>query len=146
MFGLKYKNKLLTIKNMLFVVHSPAQFCAAMIHRGEIVRKAVQESGISVSHLIEKIRLSRSQMYADFANPEMSFDRILAIGKVIHHDFSSDFKDLPHGLVEAVSGAPVPSATLLQECQSKIVSLQDQLIQALRVIDKYKNKYGPEPA
>jgi hypothetical protein len=117
-----------------------------MIHRGEIVRKAVQESGITVSHLVEKLRLSRSQMYLDFANPEMSFDRILAIGKIIRHDFSADFKDLPSGLVEAVSGAPVPSAHLLQDCQKKIVSLQEELISALRTISKYKDKYGPEPA
>jgi hypothetical protein len=123
-----------------------AQFCATMSSRGEIVKKVVVESGFTISRLAARLGISRTQLYADFTNPEMSFDRILAIGRILHHDFSKDFKELPDTLVELFNGTPAPTASQLQECQSKVVALQDRLIDALDTIARYREKYGPEPA
>jgi hypothetical protein len=131
-----------------FVNHtgqSAAQFCRTMASRGEIVKKVVSESGRSVTWLSEKIRISRSQLYHDFANPEMSFDRILAIGKALEYDFSKDFKDLPTGIVSLVNEEPAPYVVELKDCQGKLLNTQTQLIEALQQLQRYQNKYGPVP-
>jgi hypothetical protein len=122
------------------------QFCRTMASRGEIVKKVVQESGFSISRLAEKIKISRAQLYLDFANPEMSYDRILAIGKVLKHDFSQDFKDIPTDLVSLVNEDPSVYKSALQDCQNRLMNVQDQLITALQQLDRYKQRYGPDPA
>jgi hypothetical protein len=122
------------------------QFCPTMASRGEIVKKVVQESGLSISGLAKKINISRAQLYLDFGNPEMSFDRILAIGKVLKHDFSNDFKEIPADLVSLVNDAPNPYRGALNECQDRLLSVQDQLIKALQLLDRYREKYGSDPA
>ena len=124
--------------------HFTGQFCRTMASRGEIVQQVVRESGFSVTRLAQKINISRAQLYLDFANPEMSFDRILAIGKVLRHDFSQEFKDLSPELVNLVNEEPGLYVRQLQECQGRLLSLQDQLIDALRTIDRYKQRYGPD--
>jgi hypothetical protein len=125
---------------------SIGQFCPTMASRGEIVKKVVQESGISISALAQKINISRAQLYLDFANPQMSFDRILAIGKVLKHDFSEEFKDLSSGLISLVNEEPGPYVQALQDCRGQLVDVQAQLIKAMRSLAHYREKYGPEPA
>jgi plasmid maintenance system antidote protein VapI len=123
-----------------------SQFCTAMDSRGEIVKQVVSKSGVTITRLAEKLNISRTQLYADFSNPEMSFDRILAIGKILRHDFSKDFKALPPALVEMVNGVEAPTASQLQECQSKLVSVQERLIDAMTENARYRALYGPIPA
>ena len=123
---------------------SIAEFCRTMASRGEIVKKVIQESGFSVTRVAEKIRISRAQLYIDFANPEMSFDRILAIGKVLNHDFSQEFKDLSPGLVSLVNEEPVPFAAALNECRDKLLETQAQLITTMLELSQYKQRYGPD--
>lgn len=125
---------------------SVAEFCRTMASRGEIVRKVIQESGYSVTRMAEKIRISRAQLYLDFNNPEMSFDRILAIGKVLNHDFSAEFKDLSPGLVSLVNEDPAPFAAALSECRDKLLETQAQLINTMVELNQYKQKYGPDLA
>lgn len=60
-----------------------------MIHRGEIVEKAVRESGYSITKLADRLGKSRRHIYNLFANPELPVETILEIGKIIHYDFSS---------------------------------------------------------
>lgn len=116
-----------------------------MASRGEIVKKVVQESGLSISRLAQKINISRAQLYLDFANPEMSWDRILAIGKVLKHDFSEEFKDLTGTLVSLVNEEPGAYVRELQDCRGQLVQIQSELIQAMKSLAHYREKYGPEP-
>jgi hypothetical protein len=141
-------NKINTITSIVaaFPEHMAVQFCSRMISRGEIVKRVVQESGLPVTRLAQRLGISRGVLYNDFDNPQMSFDRILAIGKIIGHDFSQHFRDLPAALVEAVNGAAAPTVLQLQECQSKLLTTQEKLIEALQIIDRYRVKYGPETA
>lgn len=125
---------------------SLADFCRTMASRGEIVKKVIQDSGFSVTRVAEKIRISRAQLYIDFANPEMSFDRILAIGKVLNHDFSQEFKDLSPGLVSLVNEEGAPYAAALNECRDKLLDTQEKLITAMQELNQYRQKYGPDPS
>lgn len=65
-----------------------------MQHKGEIVEKAVRESGIPISKVAKTLGKSRRWMYHTFESNNISIDVILEIGKIIHHDFSKDIKGL----------------------------------------------------
>src|SRR3989344_3069710 len=65
-----------------------------MTHRGEIVAAAVRLSGIKITDLAKRLKKSRKWVYDCFDNKSLSFDVILAVGKIIHHDFSKEFPQL----------------------------------------------------
>jgi hypothetical protein len=65
-----------------------------MQHRGEIVEKAVRESGFQISELARRMKKSRRHIYNLFENPHLSLDEILQIGKIIHYDFSTIFTEV----------------------------------------------------
>ena len=65
-----------------------------MQHKGEILEKAVRESGMPLTKLTKKLSKSRRWIYNAFENPNVSIDYILEIGKIIHHDFSEDIEEV----------------------------------------------------
>ena len=65
-----------------------------MQHKGEIVEKAVRQSGLPLTQLAKRMGKSRRWLYNAFDNPTLSIDLILNIGKIIHYDFSNDIDDL----------------------------------------------------
>ena len=65
-----------------------------MEHRGEIVEKAVRQSGYSITKLSIKMKKSRRWVYNTFENSQLSIDKILEIGKIINHDFSKEIKEI----------------------------------------------------
>lgn len=110
-----------------------------MLHRGEIVRKAIYESGITITEVAKCIGKSRRWMYLMFENNNVPLDLILEIGRIIHHDFSHDFKELRNSVYE--NNVPEakyiknePSAAywkdkylrLLEEYNELLKSLNDQ--------------------
>ena len=65
-----------------------------MQHKGEIIEKAVRESGFSITRLASRMGKSRRWVYQIFESPTVPVDYILAIGKIIHYDFTEDVKEL----------------------------------------------------
>lgn len=65
-----------------------------MQHKGEVIQKAVKESGYSITRLAVKLGKSRRWVYQIFEKPNVSLEYILQIGRAIHHDFSNDIKGL----------------------------------------------------
>lgn len=65
-----------------------------MVHKGEIIEKAVRGSGISITELGKRIGKSRRHIYNIFNSTSVNWEMILKIGKAIHYDFTKDFKDL----------------------------------------------------
>jgi len=65
-----------------------------MQHRGEIIRKAVTGSGISITVLAKRLNKSRRTIYNIFDSNNVSLELILEIGRIIHHDFSAQIKEL----------------------------------------------------
>ncbi len=63
-------------------------------HKGEIVEKAVRESGYSITRLAKKLGKSRRWVYQIFDKPNVPINYIIEIGKAIHHDFSAEIKEL----------------------------------------------------
>lgn len=129
------KYKILACKTASSTAQMAAQFCAAMESRGEVVRKVIKESGLTITRIAAAIHISRTQLYDDFSNPEMSFDRILAIGRVLKYDFSRHFRELMNKVdPRADSDEAVP--------MSKLVECQNKLITAMELLDRYRIKYG----
>jgi predicted transcriptional regulator len=65
-----------------------------MQHKGEIIEKAVRESGFSITRLAERMGKSRRWVYQIFESQSVPVDYILAIGKIIHHDFTEEIEEL----------------------------------------------------
>lgn len=65
-----------------------------MQHRGEIIEKAVRESGFPISELARRMKKSRRTIYNLFENPHVSIEEVLQIGKIIHYDFSHLFTEV----------------------------------------------------
>ena len=65
-----------------------------MQHRGEIIKKAIYQSGMSITLIAKKIGKSRRWMYQMFENNNVSLDLILEIGDVIHYDFSDEIREI----------------------------------------------------
>jgi hypothetical protein len=65
-----------------------------MQHRGEIIEKAVRESGFPIAELARRMKKSRRTIYNLFENPHLSIEEVLQIGKIIHHDFNSVFTEV----------------------------------------------------
>jgi predicted transcriptional regulator len=65
-----------------------------MQHRGEIVKKAIDESGYKKAELARQLRVERKTLYNYFDRADLAIDTILKIGKLIHHDFSDEINEL----------------------------------------------------
>ncbi len=65
-----------------------------MQHKGEIVEKAVRQSGLPLTQLAKRMGKSRRWLYNAFDNPSLSIEHILQIGSIIHYNFSNDVHDL----------------------------------------------------
>lgn len=65
-----------------------------MQHKGEIIEKAIRESGFSITRLAKMMGKSRRWVYQIFESPSVPVDYILAIGKIIHHDFTEEIEEL----------------------------------------------------
>jgi predicted transcriptional regulator len=64
-----------------------------MQHRGEIIRKAVYNSGLTITEIAKSIGKSRKWMYLMFENSNVSLDLVLKIGKIIRYDFAGEVKE-----------------------------------------------------
>ncbi len=78
------------MRNINSIIYS---IIARMQHRGEIVKKAIHQSGFSITKLADRIGKSRRWMYQMFENRNVSLDLILEIGKIIHYDFTDEIKE-----------------------------------------------------
>lgn len=69
------------------------EFCI-MVHRGEILKQAILDSGFSISLVAKRLGKSRRFMYDLFENPQVPIDHLLQIGKIISYDFSSQISEI----------------------------------------------------
>jgi predicted transcriptional regulator len=65
-----------------------------MIHKGEIIEKAVRKTGYPITLLAKRLGKSRRHVYNLFSNRDVSIEVILEIGKIIQYDFSEDINGL----------------------------------------------------
>ncbi|GAB3233220.1 hypothetical protein GCM10027346_21040 [Hymenobacter seoulensis] len=92
-----------------------------MVHRGEIVAKAVQQSGIKLTKLHTTLGISRPTLYRRFEDPKLDFDFIQKVGDIIMHDFSEDFRELKRNA--PIAQEPIVAYHLdgLDDCKDKLL-------------------------
>lgn len=110
-----------------------------MQHRGEIVKKAVHQSGYSVTKLAQKLGKSRRWMYQMFENNNVSLEVIIKIGTIINYDFSSEIPMLKNSFKEV----PTHSYNNLPEntvdyWKNKYLVLLEEYNQLLKSLDQAK--------
>jgi hypothetical protein len=70
------------------------------VHAGQLLRKAITDSGVKIAELAKKIGRSRRCIYLMFDKQDVPLHYLLQIGKIINHDFfletNSDHNNIPH--------------------------------------------------
>lgn len=97
-----------------------------MIHRGEILEKAVRNSGYTISFIAKKIHYNRKSMYDFFENALLPLDILIRIGSVINHDFSMSIPELNY----------IPGRPEVNECE-----LSTKIREVSNEKDNWKEKY-----
>jgi plasmid maintenance system antidote protein VapI len=65
-----------------------------MVHKGEIIKEAVNQSGVSITQVAKGMGVTRKTIYNIFDRIDVDNDTILKIGRIIHYDFSIKFPKL----------------------------------------------------
>jgi hypothetical protein len=108
-----------------------------MKHRGEIVEKAVRESGYSITKLAERLGISRRHIYNLFDNAKIDWDTVSLIGTIIRYDFSKDFTELQAGnfasepLVSYTAGEKGKGKPGLKQLQMEVTYWKHKYIELL---------------
>jgi hypothetical protein len=78
---------------MALLIYTSLLRFATMQHRGEILEKAIRQSGVPITRIVKKLSKSRRWLYNQFTRQDVSLDVFLEIGKLIHHNFSQDLNE-----------------------------------------------------
>ncbi|TWR28835.1 TetR/AcrR family transcriptional regulator [Mucilaginibacter pallidiroseus] len=62
-------------------------------HNGQITEYLVRKNGFSITELAQALNVNRRSIYNYFQNKHLKYEVILKIGRVIRHDFSSEFPE-----------------------------------------------------
>jgi len=65
-----------------------------LIHKGEILEKAVRKTEFPIKLLAKRLGKSRRHIYHLFERREISIEVLIQVGKIIQYDFSDDFAEL----------------------------------------------------
>lgn len=104
-------------------------------HKGEILKRVLDERGVSITWLAEKINKTPRSLYNWFENPFVSIDKFIEIGKVINYDFSNDLPELSSIVSEP--GAHYSKSILTsEEANARYFNLLDKYT---RLLEDYKN-------
>lgn len=79
-----------------------------MPHRGEVVRKILDDLDVNKTHLAKKIGVHRDTINNWSKEPNLSFEKIRKIGNAIDYDFSRDFPDYPYSSPPGVEESSTP--------------------------------------
>ena len=71
-----------------------------MVHKGEIIKEAIEESGVKKSRIAHEMGISRGTLYNIFERMDVDNDTILKIGAIIHYDFTEKFPKLKNNKTE----------------------------------------------
>jgi hypothetical protein len=64
--------------------------------RGQVLAAVVEASGMKKEEVASRAGYSRSAYYKHIENPHLDYHILMAYGKVLNHDFTETFPDMPH--------------------------------------------------
>lgn len=114
-----------------------------MQHKGEIIEKAIRQSGYSITKLSKRLGKSARWMYYMFESSNVPIDYILEIGDIIHYDFSDEIKELKKYKLLAqkqelqdFKSAYEPGKETLEYWKNKYLKLLEEHNQLLKQLTK----------
>jgi predicted transcriptional regulator len=108
------------------------------MHRGEILKKAIQRSPYSITTIAKRLGKVRETLYNWFENPDLDIERMLEIGQIIGYDFSHDLEsDL---LQLKVLSEPKSDYGKLQKCEVELKECMRKMIDLLSENNRLKDK------
>lgn len=128
-----------------------------MPHQGQILQEAIKSSGISITHLVEELGITRPTIYRKFKETTIDYNFVKQVGEIIGHDFSEDFTLLQQSslpFVQSVARTPasVTVASRVTQPQNtdndagkQLLALQTKYITLLEAYNALLLKvYGPK--
>ncbi|RNI27625.1 hypothetical protein EFA69_16030 [Rufibacter immobilis] len=105
----------------------------AMDHKGEILEKAVRESGIRIADLAKKLRISRGTLYNRFEEYNLDWSFMSEVGKIINKDFSYLFTDIPKSVSNLNNDVQdnAQEFKTLSDCTKELLATQRKYIALL---------------
>ncbi len=94
------------------------------LHKGNILEKAVRQSGYPITKVAERLSITRATLYNKFREPNLPASFLIGVGEAIYYDFSVDFPELSKDIQK------------IKENRSKNV---DDVVELLKLQKKYSN-------
>ena len=114
-----------------------------MKHKGQIVERAVRQSGYSITRVAKKLGISRNTLYNRFGNPNLGYRFIMEIGNLIHYDFTLEFPAIK-AETEASGERLIPTidkgAAELLRVEGKYIRLLERYTKLLGILVKIANE------
>ena len=112
-------------------------------HIGKIINQAIKNSGYSVTYISKKLGINRGCLYNKLKLPNLPFEFIIQIGKIIRYDFS---KHVPH-ISEYIEKKRMASITNIDNYlkdinNTKYNNLQNQYNSLLNFMTLLANEYN----
>ncbi|AMR30494.1 hypothetical protein A0256_03180 [Mucilaginibacter sp. PAMC 26640] len=96
-------------------------------HHGQIIEYAVRRAGYNLSELAKALGVNRRTLYNWFQMPRLRPDLIYRIGKIVRHDFSTDFPELLTSDLVASASPRIQESILNDEIwKDKYISLLEK--------------------
>ncbi len=73
----------------------------SVVHRGEILRKAINESGKSVTFVAKRLHLSRRSFYNYFSNDKVPLDFLLQVSNVIGAEYLNEVPEIRNAKIDS---------------------------------------------
>ena len=74
-------------------LHVAFEICT-MVHRGEILLKAIRQSGIPITRIVKSMNKSRRWLYNMFEKSDVPLDTLFEVERIISYDFSSEIPEI----------------------------------------------------
>ncbi|MEM9569519.1 MAG: helix-turn-helix domain-containing protein [Bacteroidota bacterium] len=106
------------------------------MHEGNLLKKIIKKSGYSISSLAKQLHVSRITLYKKFALAKVPPTLLIAIGRIIGHDFSYVNEEVKKYMRGYIFSFVKLQRNYMQALYSYIETLND----TAKILTKIKNK------
>lgn len=118
-------------------------------NHGEVLRKAIEASDLSLSQVARRMKMSRSTLYSRFDKTELDYYELARFGKVLQYDFSKEIPELTiySNHINAVSVMEDPETNYedtefnLKNCRKSLEHYRAEAYRLSKELSDWKDKY-----
>lgn len=110
-----------------------------MPHQGQILQEAIKSSGVSITHLVEELGITRPTIYRKFKEATIDYNFVKQVGEIIGHDFSNDFTPLQQSSLPFVQNVTRTAAQ--SSVTARVTTPQNADNDTARQLTQLQSKY-----